>query len=316
MSEQESLFRLATALAIGVLIGMERHWRERDAPAGGRVAGIRTFGLSSLLGGVAAVGGHDLGVEPIASALLIGLSFLGFAAAMIAFGLREARGEDSYSATTTIAGLMAFALGALAGLGAQASAVAGAVAVTALLAYREPLHGFVRRLEWRELRAAITVLVMTFLILPLMPDRTLDPWGGVNPRELWILAILTALVSFAGYLAVKALGAERGLMIAGAAGGLSSSTAVTLAFSRQAKAAPQDSPVIFSLAAGAVLAGAASAARAGLIAIGLAPVLMGSVGPPVGVFIVISSALAWVLNRRADALHRQNGAGEATPAGA
>lgn len=292
---QNALFQLAIALAIGVLIGAERHWRERDAPSGSRVAGIRTFALSGLLGGVSAQLALQLESGGAASLAFLAVTLLAFTAVFLAFGLREAAAEGSFSATSTIAGMTTFILGALAGAGATAIAVASAVAAAALLSSREPLHRFVRNLELREFQAALVVLVMTFLILPFAPDRPIDPWGGINPRELWIIAILTAAISFAGYIGVKAFGARTGYLIAGAIGGLSSSTVVVMHFSRQAKGA--GAPIARQLAAGALLGGAASAVRAGVIAIGLAPVLAPLLVPPLLALIGGFCLSAWLLTR-------------------
>jgi len=232
-----------------------------------------------------------------AALLFTGVALFAFTGVFLAFGLREAAGERNYSATSTIAGMTTFILGALAGAGAHALAVASAVAAAALLSSRETLHRFVRNLELREFHAALVVLVMTFLVLPFAPDRALDPWGGINPRELWIIAILTAAISFAGYLGVKTFGARAGYLIAGAVGGLSSSTIVVMTFSRQARSAA--AKVVRQLAAGALLGGAASAARAGLIAIGLAPELAPRLAPPFLTLIAAFCVSAWLLTRAA-----------------
>lgn len=290
---QASLFHLAIALAIGILIGAERHWRERDAPSGGRVAGIRTFALASLLGGIAAKLALALDPGGAAGLAFVAVTLLAFTAIFLAFSLREAADDGSFSATNAIAGLTTFTLGALAGAGAAAIAVSSAVAAAALLSSREPLHRFVRNLELREFQAALVVLVMTFLILPFAPDRPLDPWGGINPRELWMIAILTAAISFAGYIGVKTFGARAGYLIAGAIGGLSSSTIVVMAFSRQAKGAT--APDVRQLAAGALLGGATSTMRAGIIAIGLAPVLAPLLAPPMLALMGAFCLSAWFL---------------------
>lgn len=290
---QDALFHLAIALAIGILIGAERHWRERDAPTGGRVAGIRTFGLASLLGGISVQLALQLDPGGGAGLAFVAVALFAFTGVFLTFGLREAAADSSFSATTTIAGMTTFVLGALAGVGATGIAVASAVAAAALLSSREPLHRFVRNLELREFQAALVVLVMTFLILPFAPDRALDPWGGINPRELWVIAILTAAISFAGYIGVKTFGARAGYLIAGTIGGLSSSTIVVMTFSRQAKGAA--APVVRQLAAGALLGGATSTMRAGVIAIGLAPVLAPLLAPPLLTLIAAFCLSAWFL---------------------
>lgn len=139
--------------------------------------------------------------------------------------------EGSNSATTALA---TFALGALAVPGPLQAAGAAAVALTAVLASRAALHGWVAQITWPELRAAVLLLSMTFLAAPLVPDEPI-PWlGGLNPARVWALAILLAGISFLGYLAVRAVGAGRGVLLAGAAAGLVSSTAATLTHARRA----------------------------------------------------------------------------------
>src|SRR5262249_41882723 len=201
---------------------------------GSRAAGIRTFALIGLLGGVwgllARAGGN---------VVLLGFGALGFAGWFGFFEWREAQSQGSFSATGLVAGLLAFALGAYAILGDKAAAGSAAVAATVILAERQALHGFLERLKWVELRAALILLVMTFVLLPVLPDRAIDPWGAINPYQLWLLTVLTAAISYAGYIAVKLAGARKGLLYAGATGGLVSSTTVTWTFARLAGQYPK-----------------------------------------------------------------------------
>src|SRR5439155_1193127 len=176
--------RLGLALAIGLLIGLERGWRERNQGEGGRAAGIRTFAIIGLLGGLWGAMTPTLGPVPMAAA------GLAFAAAFTLFEWREAVAQKNYSVTTTIAGLTVFALGAFAVLGNRAAAGAAGVAMVALLAGRTSLHQFLKKLTWPELRSVVVLLTMTFVLLPILPDRTIDPWDAVNPYELWLLVVL------------------------------------------------------------------------------------------------------------------------------
>ena len=100
-----------------------------------------------------------------------------------------------------------------------------------------------RRLSWIELRSALMLAVMTAIGLPLLPDRAIDPWGGFNPWEVWFFTVLTAAISYLGYIAVKVLGSAKGLLVSGLAGALVSSTAVTVAFARTAKAGGNPRPL-------------------------------------------------------------------------
>ena len=257
MEHIEVFRRLGVALAIGLLVGVERGWQEREIRAGGRVAGIRTFGLTGFLGGVVGTLQPMTGpFLPATIAALLGLLY-------IVGKWQETIEDRDYSITTTVAALAVFALGVLAAVGDLVTAAASAVAMTVILAARQSLHSFLRGLTWVELRSALVLLAMTAIALPLLPDEALDPWGALNPYSLWLLTITIAALSFAGYAAIKLMGTGRGVLLAGAAGGLVSSTALTLSFARYSAEAPEGAR---HLAAGAGIAGALSFARVLVIA--------------------------------------------------
>jgi uncharacterized membrane protein (DUF4010 family) len=273
----ELVSRFALALGIGLLIGLERGWRTRELRAGSRTAGIRTFAISGLLGGTIGGLAHTLGGAASAGGgLLIGFAFAAYSVVMAVFCRAENRAERTFSATTLIAAMATFALGAYALIGDMRAAAALAVAAAIILALREPIHGWVERLTWAELRSGLVLLAMTFVALPILPDGTIGPFGGVNPREVWLIAIVLAGVSFAGYAAVKYFGLSRGLLLAGAAGGLASSTAVTIASAR--RAAARQAPAHL-LAAGVALASAVMFLRAGAIVAALNASLLPIVAP-------------------------------------
>ncbi|MBU2327890.1 MAG: DUF4010 domain-containing protein [Alphaproteobacteria bacterium] len=260
--------RFGLAIAIGAAVGVERHWRERDAPEGARIAGIRTFTLIGTTGGLAGL--LDAGLTPGSLSGLIVASFLiAIAVVLLRFGLMEARAEGSFSATTVIAGITTFALGALAVTGDMAVASAAGAAVVTVLASREFLHGAIRRLTWIELRSAVILLAMSFVLLPLIPVDLYGPFGGVSPRSLVILVILLASISYAGYVAVRLIGGGRGDLVAGAVGGLVSSIATTLAMARQSELAVDAA----GPSSGAMAAGSVSLIRTALVLFALAPAL-------------------------------------------
>jgi len=250
------LARLGLALAIGLLIGLERGWRERDAPDRSRTAGIRTYGISGLLGGIFAALAQSLDAV---SVLIAGL--LGFTAVFALYKAREAAHDEDFSVTSVVAGLAVFALGALSVAGDYAAAAGAAAALAALLASREVLHGLLKRLTWLELRSALILAVMTAMVLPLLPNRTVDPWGGLNPWEIWFFTVLTAAISYLGYVAVRIFGQTRGLAISALCGALISSTAVTLALGRMARSEERN----HHLAGAATLAATVSLARIAFI---------------------------------------------------
>lgn len=189
---------------------------------------------------------------------MLGLAFAVFSAAVIMFRLREIQHQGRFGATTVIATMMAFTLGALAVLGDSVVASAGGVATAISLALKGALHGWVKRLTWEELRAGLLLLAMTVILLPVLPNRDLGPFSAFNPHELWSMTVLIAAVSFVGYVAIKLTGDRRGVLLSGLAGGLVSSTAVTLSMARLARENP-DNPRLF--AAGALLANVAMMVR-------------------------------------------------------
>jgi len=292
------LARLGMSLAIGLLIGLERGWRERDAPDRSRTAGIRTYGISGLLGGIFAALAQSTGSSAVLTA-----GFLGFTAVLALYKAREAAHDKDFSVTGVMAGLAAFALGALAVAGDFAAASGAAAALAAVLASREVLHELLKRLTWLELRSAMTLAVMTALVLPLLPNRTIDPWGGLNPWEIWFFTVLTAAISYVGYIAVRMLGKTRGLAVSALCGALISSTAVTLALGRMAKADDRN----FSLAGAAALAAAVSLARVTVIAGLVEPRVLGSVLPATLAAAVAFGLCSFVLLAKGD------GAGEVDP---
>ena len=252
--------------------------------------------MSSLLGGIAAALGGGPGEGPVnwAGAVLIGLVFLGFSGATTLFHRREAIADKSFSVTNLVAGQATFLLGALAVLSDPVVVSAVAVAMTALLAAREGLHGFVARLTWPELRSAILLLSMTLVALPLVPDRPIAELAGLNFARIWKLTVLLASVSYAGYIAIRLFGSAAGLMLSSAVVGLVSSTAATIANARQARQARAAIPI---LAAATLIAGAVSLLRTGILAWGIAPSMGRVLLPALGIAAIIHAAtgiaLAW-----------------------
>jgi uncharacterized membrane protein (DUF4010 family) len=266
----EALSRLTVALAIGLLVGLERGWQTRDAEDNRRAAGFRTFALSGLLGGVTGLIARETTVS------VIGWVFFGYIIAFTAFHWLEASNEGHASVTSVVAGMLTFLLGTMAVIGDLQLAIACAVGMTVLLALREPLHRWISSLNWQEIRAVLTLLAMSFLLLPLLPNRLIDPWKAINPYQIWLFAIMIAAISFAGYVAVKAFGNRLGVFMAAVAGGLASSTATTLALAKLAREHQSSSGL---LSAGILVAGVVMMLRAGAIAVALNGVLLTSLLP-------------------------------------
>jgi len=210
-------WHLTVALALGLLVGLER---ERNAH---RTAGSRTFGIAGLLGGVAAA------VSPYAVAAVILASGL-----VAAAGYRHSD-DDEPGATTEIALVAVTALGALS-WSSPSLAVGATVAVALLLWAKGPIHHFARELvSDADVRDALTFFVAAFVVLPLLPDSDLGPYGALNLRKIWLIVVLLTATGWVGYVASRALGARRGLAITGLAGGFVSASATTGAMARRAR---------------------------------------------------------------------------------
>jgi uncharacterized membrane protein (DUF4010 family) len=289
-SDADVIFqRLGLALAIGLLVGLERGWKAREEAEGERVAGLRTYALSGLLGGLSAL------IAIPGSPIFLPVAFAVYAATMALFHYRAA-GDFDFSVTSVVASLLTFALGAFAILGDPKVAGASAVAMTLLLAFKEPLHSWIKNLTWPEIRSFFTLIAMTFLLLPILPNRAIDPWGLIVPAEIWLFAILIAGMSFVGYVAIKAMGPEKGTALAGIAGGLASSTATTLTFARLSREQTSSEQL---LAGGVLLAGAVMVARVLIIVTAInAGLLLPLIGPLGAAFLLLLSVGAYLSLRQ------------------
>ncbi|MGD9387840.1 MAG: MgtC/SapB family protein [Gammaproteobacteria bacterium] len=285
MSEAQLVFyHLGVALAIGLLVGVERGWHERKAGEGGRIAGVRTYGLVGLLGGLLAVLAERLG------ALVLGLAFIGLAGALAAvYVVNQRQGEEDVGITSLVAGLLTFVFGALAAMGEVALASACGVVTTLLLSYKPTLHRWVGGLEAGELQAGIKLLLISVVLLPILPNEGYGPWQALNPYAIWWMVVLIALISFAGYFAIKIGGARRGTVFTGLFGGLASSTAVTLHFSRMCRHDKVPPPMV---ATGILLACGTMFPRMVLVASVLNPALFRLLVVPAAVMALLAYAPA------------------------
>lgn len=285
----ELLENLGLALALGLLIGVERGWHERAGAEGSRIAGIRTFALIGVLGALSALLAREFGW------LLLGLAFLPFAALLIVAHAMTARAYQDYGITTVIAAFITFFLGALAMLGFGTVAAVAAVVTTLMLGLKPVLHRFVARLEQRDLYAALKLLVISVVLLPVLPDRGFGPGQALNPYVIWWMVVLIAGISFVGYLAIRLAGARRGVLLTGLFGGLTSSTAVTLAFARLGRDNRSLQPL---LAAGVVVAALPMFPRLLLVAGVIQPALILPLLAPLGLMAAVNALAAMWLWRR------------------
>ncbi len=243
--EQHTFYLLFAALAIGLLIGIERGWKDRASKEGERIAGVRTYGLIGLLGGGSALLAEYLGT------LLSGLVFIGLAGMLTSVYIVNLHRQDDVGITSLVAALLTFILGALAALGEVVIAAASAVVTALLLSYKPVLHHWLNGLESNELRAGIQLLLISVVLLPVLPNQGYGPWQALNPYAIWWMVVLIATISFVGYFAIKIGGARKGIVFTGLFGGLASSTALTLQFSRMSRRSGALVPI---LATGILLA--------------------------------------------------------------
>lgn len=231
---------LGVALAIGLLLGLERGWEERDRAEGKRIAGFRTFGLIGLFGGLTATLGQEIGNIVVAAGLIT---------VAMAFGIaqwHDLKRELDVSITTHVAALIAFGLGALAGTGRMLAATSAAVVVALLLGFKPELHHLLRRIERAELLATLRLLLISVVVLPILPNQGLGPWGALNPYQLWWMVVLVAGISYVGYIATRMIGTRKGTLVTALLGGLVSSTATVLSLSRRARDRPESSRLYIS----------------------------------------------------------------------
>lgn len=232
--ERIEIFRnLGVALALGLLIGLERGWKQREGAEGTRFAGIRTFALTALIGGVAAVLGRVADVWVLVAAVPA------FVLLVIGGMLRPVMRDGEQDFTSYVAMFITLMIGVLAGYGYLATSAATAVVVTVLLGLKEPLHAWVAKIEWSEIVAFFKLLLISVVALPLLPNESYGPWGALNPYELWWMVVLVSAISFAGFVAIKWAGARRGILLTALLGGLASSTAIAISFGRMGKDSPR-----------------------------------------------------------------------------
>ena len=277
-----SALSFLAALAIGLLIGAERE-RRKDEVDSHRPAGLRTFAITALLGATAAMLGPTvvvLGGAFIASGALIGY----------------ARAAAERDLTAEVALMAVFLLGAMTHDRAVAALAVGVV-IAALLGYRKQLHRLVREvLTEQELLDGLAFAVAAACVLPILPDRALDPWGLVNPFTLWRLAVVVMGLSGLGYIAQRLVGERHGLIVAGLASGLVSATAAVAAMAGRSRAEGEAR----ATAAGAVASLLSSVVYMAALIGTVSPALLGRLWPSLAAAAIVSLAFAWRLAARSE----------------
>lgn len=282
-----TLFRpLLLALGLGLLVGVERE-RARST-----MAGLRTFGLITLTGALCRLLGGDGPWLPSAGLLAVAALF------WVANRMRAAEpGAEPAGLTTEMAGLVMFLVGGLTARGDEVPAVVLAGVTAVLLHWKEPLHGFVRRLGEEEVSAVLRLVLLGMVILPVLPNRPYGPYGVLNPFHIWLMVVLIVGISLAAYVARHLVGARAGALLTGVLGGLVSSTATTVAAARRSReesGTPRAGTIIVLWASAVVFA------RVVLEVAVVAPGVLPGVGPPLVAMGLWVTVLAWVAWRRTD----------------
>ena len=264
------LLPLLVALALGMLIGLQRGWHERDTPAGGRIAGIRTFGLLALSGALA-----GMLTTPLGSGIAIAMGL----AVTLLLGLAhwlDSNNDHDYGITTVVAGVVTYLTGLLTILGDLSLAVAVAVITTIVLHFKQTLHQAMGHLSDSEMRGILQLALISAVLLPVLPNQSYGPWGALNPYEIWLMVVLIAGISLAAYFAMRLTGPNKGVLITSVLGGLASSTALTLSLARMNARVPMP----HLLSCGILLASAIMYPRILLEVAVINPALLPTLLPP------------------------------------
>ncbi|MFZ0615571.1 MAG: MgtC/SapB family protein [Chthoniobacterales bacterium] len=221
--------------SLGALIGLERQWDEQFRHHTAKVlAGLRTFSLWALFGVLCAWFSES--VHPLF--FVAGFAVIAVWLTLLLQRHNRAGGDPGF--TTGAAGMVTFLTGGLVFWGMERVALVLAVSVMILLAMKPALHRFTRGITMEDVRSALKFAAVTGVILPLVPDEAMGPYGAFNPHTVWMMVVLVSGVAFVGYLAVRVLGQRNGIALAGVLGGIASSTATTLAMSRQSRERPSE----------------------------------------------------------------------------
>lgn len=283
---------LAAALLIGALVGIERE-RSKSLSGNVGIGGVRTFILFALSGAAASWLSVALQTPWVFVATLVAVAALAVAGYVVQARVKP----EAIGLTTETAAVAVCLLGGAATAGYPLVALALGVVVSGVLAYKEPMHGLVARLGPDDISAGVKLLAASFIVLPLLPQDAIDPWGAIRPQSLWLLVVLIAALSLVGYVATRLLGPSRGTAVTGLTGGLVSSTAVTLSFARRSRdedGAPED-----ALAAGVLLAWTVMSLRVVVLSGFVHAPLVAPLLPPFGAMTLVTLVAVGLLLRRA-----------------
>ncbi|EKO3782601.1 MgtC/SapB family protein [Vibrio harveyi] len=291
VSGEHLIWNLFVALLLGAIVGTQRGWVMRNSVEGSRVAGIRTFSLVGLLGGLVGI------LANLYTPLLLGFALIALVIlACIAFVIQQRKSED-ISITGVVSLVITFVLGSLAVSGEPVLAAAAAVITAVVLDNKRELHQALQRLQEYELDAALRLLLISIVLLPLLPNQAYGPWNALNPYEIWWMVVLIASISFVGYFAIKIGGAKRGILFTSVFAGLSSSTALTLQFSHLSR---EQSSISLLLASGILLSCGTMFPRLLIVLSVINPQLVTLLWPIVMIMMIALYFPAWWIWRRSE----------------
>ena len=245
--EAEPVYGALVSLAIGLIIGLERGWQVRQLGDNQRIAGMRTYGLIGLLGGVCALLLPTLGPW---------LALLGLLTVVTGCGLSvwlALRWQGEFGLTSSVAMVLTYLLGLMSVLQSPSEAVACAVLAALLMGLKGKIQQGMLFLSEMVFHATLRFLLISLVLLPVLPDAEMGPLNAFNPFKIWLMVVVIAGISFCGHFAVRLLGTRSGLVLTSMLAGLASSTALTLQFARLNK---EQGGLERLLATGILLAGA------------------------------------------------------------
>jgi uncharacterized membrane protein (DUF4010 family) len=278
------------SVGLGLLVGLQR---ERAAS---RLAGFRTFPLVTIFGTLTGLLSQTLGVWVVASAV-IALAVVILVGNLELMNAASSDHAERSGITTEVAMLVMFGVGAYLPYGRREIAIAIGASVAVLLHYKQPLHGLASRLGDDDLRGIMQFVLLSFIILPALPDRTYGPYDVLNPHEIWLMVVLIVGISLGGYVAYKFIGQDAGTVLGGILGGLISSTATTVSYSRRV-ANTSNGTVLAAIVI--IIASTVLYARLLLEIAVVAPAYLAATAPPILVLfgtLVVLSAVVWFVHR-------------------
>jgi len=261
---EEHVLGLLLAVGLGLLVGLQREW------VPGKPIGLRSFALISAIGGMSGILAKDFG------GWLIAAGFVGVTAAILAHAWLLAREEPVGGMTTELAAMAMFLIGTLATTDYAVLAVILGGGVTLLLYFKSPLHSLIDHIAPREFAAIARFVLLSMVILPVLPDRTLGPYDVLNPHTTWLMVVLIVSINLVGYIALKFARGSSSALVTGILGGIVSSTATTVSFASRARDQARVAPfavAIILIACGLVYP--RMLVEVGAVARGLVPALAG-----------------------------------------